>query len=105
MAVFSNKEQRIGLNNHTFSMIVQGNSMNFHLENFVSVFCLRMYGQFNCFAALAREYRKSALYIHEQRYQETVVLGLSQGKPKKLEKTATNHLNLSSITGFLVKLL
>ena len=73
--------------------------MNFHLENFTSLFCLRVGREFNCFTALEREYRKSALYIHEQQYQETVVLGLSHGKPKKLDKTATNHFNLSSITG------
>ena len=55
-----------------------------------------MDGQFNHFIALEREYRKSALQVHKQWYQETVARFLVK-KAKKLEKSATNHLDLSPI--------
>ena len=68
-------------------------------------FCWRVEGQFNHFTALSREYRNKrpiGLWAAVSRNCSRV---LSQEKPKKLEKTATNHLDLPQITGFLVKLL
>ena len=78
--------------------------MNFRLENFTILY-LSLRGQtVQLFFRLTIGGIEKAVYTFmNSGMQEIVALGLNQGKARKLEKTVTNHFNLSSITGFLVK--